>query len=90
MGQIVDKTGHQMKNWRWDNAYAFGDQVDHSNPQTTRLLKIKRVTEIGHIEVLGENGRDTARVWKELCYGKADTLADAEEAEKWGQYNVLR
>jgi len=35
IGQMFVKTRHQMHNWRWDNTCAFGDQVDHSNPQTT-------------------------------------------------------
>jgi hypothetical protein len=41
MGQIFDKTCHQMKNSRWDNPRAFRDQVDHSNPQTTSSGKVK-------------------------------------------------
>jgi len=35
MGPMCDKIRDQMKNWRWDNSCAFGDQVDHSNLQTT-------------------------------------------------------
>jgi len=35
MAQMFDKTRDKMKNWRWDNPDSFGDQVDHSNPQTT-------------------------------------------------------
>jgi len=31
-----------MNNWRWANPYAFGDQVDRSNPHTTSLGKVKR------------------------------------------------
>ena len=34
MGQMFDKTGDQMNNWRWDNPRAFRDQVDLSNLQT--------------------------------------------------------
>jgi len=34
-----------MNNWRWDNPRAFGDQVDRSNPQTTRSGKVKRTGE---------------------------------------------
>jgi len=45
MGQMFDKTRDQMNNWRWDNPHAFGDQVDHSNPQTTSLGKVKRTGE---------------------------------------------
>ena len=45
MGQMFDKTRDQMNNWRWDNLRAFGDQVDHSNPQTTSSVKVKRTGE---------------------------------------------
>jgi hypothetical protein len=42
---MFDKTRDQMKNWRWDNPRAFGDQVDHSNPQTTSSGKVIRTCE---------------------------------------------
>jgi hypothetical protein len=28
-------------------------------------------------------------VWKELCYGKAETLEDLENMAIWWQYNLL-
>jgi len=28
-------------------------------------------------------------VWKELGYGKAETLEDAENAERWWRHNLL-
>ena len=34
-----------MNNSRWDIPLAFGDQVDHSNPQTTSLGKLKCTSE---------------------------------------------
>jgi hypothetical protein len=45
MGQMFDKTRDQMTNWRWDNPHAFGDQVDRSNPETTRWGKVNRTGE---------------------------------------------
>ena len=45
MGQMFDKTRDQMKNWRWDNPRAFGDQVNPSNPQITSLGKVKHTSE---------------------------------------------
>jgi hypothetical protein len=42
MGQMFHKTRDQMNNWRWDNPRAFTDQVNHANPQTTSLGKVKR------------------------------------------------
>jgi len=45
MGQMFHKTPDQMNNWWWDNPRAFGDQVDHSNPQTTISGKVKRTGE---------------------------------------------
>jgi len=40
MGQMNDKTRDKMKQQRWDNPHAFGDQVDRSNPQTTSSGKV--------------------------------------------------
>jgi len=37
MGQMFHKTPDQMKNWRWDNPRAFGDQVDRSHLQKPSL-----------------------------------------------------
>jgi hypothetical protein len=45
MGQMFDKTHHQMNNWRLDNPHSFGDQVNRSNPQTTSAGKVKRTGE---------------------------------------------
>jgi len=42
---MFDKTHYQMNNWRWDNPWAFGDQVDHSDPQTINSGKVKRTCE---------------------------------------------
>jgi hypothetical protein len=30
------------------------------------------------------------KVWKELYYGKTETLVDAEKAARWWWYNVER
>jgi len=40
MGQMFDKTRHQMNNWRWDNPPALGDLVDHPNLRRATLGKI--------------------------------------------------
>jgi hypothetical protein len=40
-------------------------------------------------EIFGNNGREAEVVWKELCYQKAETLEDAEEAARWWQYNLV-
>ena len=40
-------------------------------------------------KVLGKYKRKIRRVWKELCYGKAETLEDAEEAARWWRYNLV-
>jgi len=40
--------------------------------------------------VPGNNRRTIRVVWKELCYGKAETLEDAEEAARWWRYNLVR
>jgi hypothetical protein len=39
-------------------------------------------------KILGYSGRRFLVVLKELCYGKAETLEDAEEAARWWRYNL--
>jgi hypothetical protein len=39
---MFDKTHGQMNNWWWVNPRDFGNQVDRSNPLTTRLGKVER------------------------------------------------
>jgi len=46
MGPMFDKTRDQMNNWRWDNPHAFGDRVNHSNPQTTSSGNVKRTVSV--------------------------------------------
>jgi len=38
----------------------------------------------------GNNRRKIRVVRKELCYGKAETLEDAEEAARWWRYNLVK
>jgi len=38
----------------------------------------------------GNNRRKIRVVRKELCYGKTETLEDAEEAARWWRYNLVR
>jgi hypothetical protein len=40
------------------------------------------------MKVFGNHRRMFLVVWKELCYGKAETLEDAEEAARWCRYNL--
>ena len=40
--------------------------------------------------ILRDNGRRFLVVSKELCYGKAETLEDAEEAARGWRYNLIR
>ena len=48
------------------------------------------VTALEGIKILGNNSRKIQAVWKELCYGKAETLEDAEGAARWWRYNLVR
>ena len=41
-------------------------------------------------ETLRNGNRKIQKEWKELCYGKAETLEDAEEAARWWRYNLVR
>ena len=48
------------------------------------------VMALEYTKVLGNNGRKILVVLKELCYGKAETLGDAEGAARWWQYNLVQ
>jgi hypothetical protein len=47
------------------------------------------VTALESTKVLRNNKRTFLVVWKEWCYGKAETLEDAEEAARWWRYNLV-
>jgi hypothetical protein len=51
---------------------------------------IQGFTALGSMRVLGYRGGDNKRVSKELSYGKAERLADAEEAARWWRDNFVR
>jgi len=53
MGQIVDKSRNQMNSWRWDNPWAFRDQVARFNLQTTSLGHVRFTSE--HFAWYGRN-----------------------------------
>jgi len=40
-------------------------------------------------KAFGNSRRKTRKVWKELCYGKTETLEDAEKAARWWRYNLV-
>jgi hypothetical protein len=48
-----------------------------------KLRQPSSVTALGNIIVIGNNGGMLQVVWKELCYRKAETLGDVEEAARW-------
>jgi len=52
-------------------------------------MMAKNVTAQEDTKVLGKYRRKIRKVWKELCYGKAETLGDAEEAARWRWYNLV-
>jgi hypothetical protein len=48
------------------------------------------VTALESTKLLGNNGKRLLVVSKELCYRRAETLGDAEEAARWWRYNLVR
>jgi hypothetical protein len=52
-------------------------------------LRTLGVTAQAGTEILGNNGRDVEEVGKELCYGKTETLDDAEKVARWWQNNLI-
>jgi hypothetical protein len=41
------------------------------------------------MKIFGDNDGYRKRVLKELCYGEAEMLEDAEEMAKWWRYNLV-
>ena len=54
----------------------------HQFPARAILNMLGCVTARKDTEVLRSGKGDFAMVWKELCYGKTDTLGDAEEGSE--------
>jgi hypothetical protein len=42
------------------------------------------------LKVLGIKAGSIERVLKELSYGRAETLGDAEEVATWWEYNLIQ
>jgi len=61
-----------------------------SNSSCVKLCLYLTVTALGHTMVLGNNEGRFLLVWKELCYGKAEMLGDAEEATRSWRDNLVR
>jgi hypothetical protein len=47
------------------------------------------VTALGNTKILGNNGRDSWVVRKELCDRKAERLGDSEEVARWCRDNLV-
>jgi len=66
----------------------FHHQLPSLYIQSVRYPRI--VTAQERMGILGNNSRKIQKARKELCYGKAETLEDAEEAARWWRYNLVR
>jgi hypothetical protein len=60
------------------------------NPPSRHACPIETVTAQKDTKILRDNGGRFLVVSKELCYGKAETLEDAEEAARGWRYNLVR
>ena len=49
----------------------------------TLLFHSLHVTALRRYKVLGNKGGYAEKVWKEWCYGRTETLEDAEEVVQW-------
>jgi len=56
----------------------------------SKCSRLGNVTAQAGTVVPGNNRRRIRVVWKESCYGKAETLEDAEKAARWWRYNLVR
>jgi len=61
-----------------------------SHAQIKQMTAVEYVTAQAGTVIPGDNWRKIRVVWKELCYGKAERLEDAEEAARWWRYNLVR
>jgi len=59
----------------------FSEDLEPKGGILSRRKKVRRY--------FGKYRRKIWKVWKELCYGKAETLEDAEEAARWWRYNLV-
>jgi hypothetical protein len=59
--------------------------VGHLTVRPSSLLIVMAQEDM---KVLGVEGGDMGRVWKELCYRKTEMLGDLEEAARWW-WNIL-
>jgi hypothetical protein len=54
-----------------------------------RIRSLPDITAMGDTEIFWNNGSCAKTVWKELYYGKADTLEDVEEAVRGWRDNPV-
>jgi len=57
---------------------------------SSATLEAKYVMALEYTEIHRNDERKLRRVWKELCYGMAVTLGNAQEAARWWRYNLVR
>jgi hypothetical protein len=66
--------------WKRKGEMGDEDENDMENSVTAQI----------GTRILRDNGGRFRVVLKELCYGKAETLEDAEEAARGWRYNLVR
>jgi hypothetical protein len=59
-------------------------------PELMVMMTMVIVTALRSTKVLGNNEREFLAVWKELCYGKAETWRDAEKVVSRWRDNLVR
>ena len=95
----------EATNWSWNSLHTLAVHYIVSYPPSTLIWRysnliacwflllrhpvMSTVTAQGGTKVLGKYRRKIRKVWKELCYGKAETLEDAEGAARWWRYNLV-
>jgi hypothetical protein len=52
-------------------------------------VRVQSVTVLEGTRILRDNGGDTKRVQKELCYGNEEMSGDMEEAQRWWWYKSV-
>ena len=66
-----------------------GKSVSHHHDHSVWQGEPSVTAQIG-TRILRDNGRRFLVVSEELCYGRAETLEDAEEAVRRWRYNLVR
>jgi len=100
MWAMLHTTQDQMNNCRWDNTCAFGDQVDHCNPQKMSLGKVQprgeHFTQYGCNDHRAKSEPPSYQQYKPgnflavVPQNWSERIDEDDDADKWRDPGLLR